>query len=175
MLAHKAALLTGETPRCQLERRALDLGDRGRAQALYRELGASARKVLVITEGVLPYLTTDAAAALAQDLHAVPQIAFWAMEYRYGSYRSMSSLRMTFALRDAPLRLTVDDWLAFAHRFGWRTRLDVNAFDEGDRVGRPAPVPATMRFAVQMLPESWRTFLRRRGGCALLERMDEMP
>jgi len=73
--------LRDEKPRCQLERRAVDLGDAVARRALLDDVNARSQKVFVLTEGVVGYLTNDAVAALASDLAAQPRIAYWLVEY----------------------------------------------------------------------------------------------
>src|SRR6185436_7931412 len=59
-----------ETPRCRLVRIAADLSvDDGRRAAL-AECVATARRAIVLTEGVLTYLSLKDVAKLADDVHA---------------------------------------------------------------------------------------------------------
>jgi methyltransferase (TIGR00027 family) len=77
ILDYKEAVLAGETPRCALERVRLDLSDVAARRALFERLGRQARKALILTEGLLVYLTADAVASLARDLAAPPAFHSW--------------------------------------------------------------------------------------------------
>ena len=72
ILAEKEAILKMEAPRCALERVGLDLSNVTARRELFNRLGRTASKVLVITEGLLVYLSAEEVIALAQDL-ALPE------------------------------------------------------------------------------------------------------
>jgi O-methyltransferase involved in polyketide biosynthesis len=68
LLDYKEEVLTSESPRCRLERVRLDLSNRDARRALFRELGARAKKALIVTEGLIIYLTAEQVGELARDL-----------------------------------------------------------------------------------------------------------
>ena len=68
LLSYKEEILRTEVPRCALERVALDLANVAARRELFDQLGRKASKVLVLTEGLLVYLSADEVIALAQDL-----------------------------------------------------------------------------------------------------------
>src|SRR5213594_93312 len=71
VIAYKQAQLAGERPVCTLEQVGLDLTDAPRRRALFTEIGGTgARQVLVVSEGLLIYLSGEEVAALADDLAA---------------------------------------------------------------------------------------------------------
>ncbi len=80
MIDYKEAILGGEKPRCALERVRLDLTDVAARRELFARLGSSARRVLVITEGLLTYLTRDEVTALGRDLAAQASFRDWAID-----------------------------------------------------------------------------------------------
>lgn len=49
--------LADEEPRCRLDRIKLDLTDRSARRRFLAETGAEATNILVLTEGIAPYLT----------------------------------------------------------------------------------------------------------------------
>jgi methyltransferase (TIGR00027 family) len=77
MIAYKEGKLADARPRCSLQRIALDLTDRAARQQLFARLNEESRQLLVITEGLLVYLTADEVSALAEDLHAMPHFRRW--------------------------------------------------------------------------------------------------
>ncbi len=77
---YKAEILRDEKPRCSLDRIRLDLADVAARRELFRVLCAKAKKVLVITEGLLIYLSREEVLALGQDLAAQPSCADWIVE-----------------------------------------------------------------------------------------------
>jgi methyltransferase (TIGR00027 family) len=80
ILEYKAVQLADEHPRCKLDRIATDLTDAAARRGLFARLGAEARRVMVVTEGLLAYLDREQVASLAADLHASPSIATWLTE-----------------------------------------------------------------------------------------------
>ena len=82
LLSYKEDILRTEAPRCALERVALDLSNVTARRELFDELGRKASKVLILTEGLLVYLSADEVIALAQDL-GVPS-SFQALGHRPG-------------------------------------------------------------------------------------------
>ena len=80
MLADKAEILAGEKPVCSLERVGLDLSDVSARRALFERLGRSASRVLVVSEGLLIYLTPEEVGALARDLASPGTFRNWALD-----------------------------------------------------------------------------------------------
>jgi methyltransferase (TIGR00027 family) len=76
ILDYKESILKGAAPVCALERVRLDLSDEPARRALFARLAGSSRAVIV-TEGLLIYLSPDAVASLGRDLAAVPPFQTW--------------------------------------------------------------------------------------------------
>ncbi len=81
MIAYKEERLANEMPRCRLERIKVDLSDDAQRRSLFAAIDARAEKILVLTEGVVPYLTNEQVAALAGDLHSLNHVCYWIAEY----------------------------------------------------------------------------------------------
>ena len=77
LLSYKEDILRAEAPRCALERVALDLANVNARRELFEELGRRASKVLILTEGLLVYLSADEVIALAQDLGMPSSFQRW--------------------------------------------------------------------------------------------------
>jgi methyltransferase (TIGR00027 family) len=77
ILDYKEEILSTEKPVCQLERIRLDLSDVSGRRELFSQLGRRSAKVLIITEGLLIYLTADEVGALARDLAAPSSFQRW--------------------------------------------------------------------------------------------------
>ncbi|HEU4570546.1 MAG TPA: SAM-dependent methyltransferase, partial [Gemmatimonadales bacterium] len=120
--AEKNALLADETPRCRVERIAADLADDTARRALFASLGARATKALVITEGLLVYLTDAQVRALSQDLAAVPSIRYWTVEMlnRKLLLRLQKSVGRRLAEAGMPMQWGTDEGPAYFERDGWK-------------------------------------------------------
>ena len=80
ILDYKEEVLAGERPVCALERVRLDLSDVAARRELFARLGRRARRALILTEGLLIYLTADGAASLARDLAAPAAFQGWILD-----------------------------------------------------------------------------------------------
>jgi methyltransferase (TIGR00027 family) len=80
MIDYKEKILSSERPRCSLERVRLDLADVTARRKLFQDLGGRAKKVLVLTEGLLGYMTNDEVSALGRDLAAQRSFRDWAID-----------------------------------------------------------------------------------------------
>jgi methyltransferase (TIGR00027 family) len=77
ILDFKEDILRGEKPVCALERVRLDISDVNARRALFESVGKRAKRVLVLTEGLLVYLTAEQVGALAEDLAGPPTFRNW--------------------------------------------------------------------------------------------------
>ena len=89
---------------------------------------ASSNKILILTEGVLPYLTTDAVAALADDLMAIgggDVDVSWIVDYfSPQTIRYRKLIALSRQMRAAPLQFEPADWFAFFAQHGWKRGRD---------------------------------------------------
>jgi methyltransferase (TIGR00027 family) len=79
-LAYKAELLADEKPACQLRRVSLDLLDIPARRKLFAELNGCAGKAVVVTEGLLLYLSAEEVASLAKDLSSFANFHSWVID-----------------------------------------------------------------------------------------------
>jgi methyltransferase (TIGR00027 family) len=80
IVASKTKILSGEKPRCQLERVRLDLADIQARRRFFAELNLTARKIVVMTEGLLIYFTSEEVLGFARDLAAQSAFASWIID-----------------------------------------------------------------------------------------------
>jgi methyltransferase (TIGR00027 family) len=122
LIRYKQETLAGEKPRCMLERVATDLANVDARRELFSRLGSRARKALVITEGLLVYLSAEEVGALARDLAQPPGIQRWALDISSpGLMKMLDRKKMTSPLRDAglPLKFAPPEGPEFFDQFGW--------------------------------------------------------
>jgi methyltransferase (TIGR00027 family) len=164
IIDYKNTTLASEKPVCRLERIAVDLSDPDARRTLFHRIGEESRNVVVITEGVIPYLSNEDSAALSADLFAVPAFRYWIQDYRQGGLQQWAPRRMKEVLKDAPFKFDVRDWLGFFTRQGWNIGENLLAWDESLRVHRPFPFlfPWTLVFLV--LPRKMKERARKASG-----------
>jgi len=68
LIAYKDQVLAGETPRCRLQRIALNLLDATARHEQFAAVCRDATRAIVLTEGLLIYMSADEVASLAGDL-----------------------------------------------------------------------------------------------------------
>jgi len=152
ILDYKERILEGERPRCALRRVRLDLANRDARRDLFAELGSDARNALIVTEGLIIYLTAEQASALAEDLAAPAGFKRWAIDLASPGLRRML-VRQIGALLDAahaPLRFSPEEGPAVFEPQGWHPVEVLSYVKWAARKGRLNPV---MRL-LALLPES---------------------
>jgi methyltransferase (TIGR00027 family) len=167
--------LAGETPRCSLERVRLDLTDSSKRENFLSQVAASSKKVLVLTEGVTPYLTEDEVASLAAALKSKPSFAYWIVDYfSPESYRYRRRKGMTRVMANAPFRFEPADYFAFFSRQGWRPKEVRYLAEEAERLKRPLPLPSYLKLWLSIvrpfLSSERRSAMKRFMGFVLFER-----
>jgi methyltransferase (TIGR00027 family) len=173
VLNYKTEALRDERPRCRYEPVALDLADRAGRCALFTRLGAEATKALVITEGLLIYLTPAQVAALAQDLHAPASFRAWLLELTSPTVHKLMRMRYGrkgAGIPNAPYQFTPEDGTGFFTEFGWREAVFRSAVEEGRRLHREMDGARLFRLLGRVYPPIRETF-RRFLATVLLERV----
>ena len=122
LLAEKTAAMAGVEPVCALERIPLDLADEAGRRALFRRLDAEGRNTLVVTEGLLVYLTEEQVGALAGDLAACSTFRSWVTDLMSPALLRIVQKDWGRTLREAgaPLQFGPEAGPAFFPPFGWR-------------------------------------------------------
>jgi methyltransferase (TIGR00027 family) len=139
MVRLKDGKLAKEKTECLLERVALDLSKRDARREFLASATRESKRALVITEGVIPYLTPQEASELAEDLAATPAVERWIIDYYLNILSYWQPRSWKKKLESAPFRFKVADWFAFLEERGWRSREKIVAWDEAERLKRPFP------------------------------------
>jgi methyltransferase (TIGR00027 family) len=151
MIDYKEGILDKEKPRCALERVRLDLADVAGRRELFQRLGATAKKVLVITEGLLVYLTRDEVLALGRDLSAQSSFRDWAIDLCSPGLLKMLQKNLG-ALSEAgsPLKFGPEEGPDFFTACGWKPAEVYSMLKTAAKIKR---LPVGMRL-LALLPES---------------------
>ncbi len=151
MIDYKEEILAGEKPHCMLERVRLDLSDVAARRALFQRLGSSAKKILVVTEGLLVYLSRDENTALAQDLAAQPSFHDWAIDLcSPGLLKMLQQNLGALEKAGSPLKFGPEEGPAFFLPAGWKA---VEVYSMLKTAARIKRLPFGLRL-VALLPES---------------------
>ena len=172
ILEYKTETLRGETTRCRYEPVATDLTDAAARRALFARLGAATTRALVVTEGLLVYLTAEQVGELADDLHAQPSFAWWLIDL--ASPRLLKLMEKTWgrsvAQGNAPFRFGPAEGTDFFAPHGWREEQFRSTMDEAHRLGREMRGMWFWGPLMRLYPAKTRREFRRMSGTVLLAR-----
>jgi O-methyltransferase involved in polyketide biosynthesis len=73
----KEGRLALDVPSCKVERVKMDLADLGARRRFLTDVDEHSKHVLVLTEGVVPYLTVEQVGALADDIRKMRAARGW--------------------------------------------------------------------------------------------------
>jgi methyltransferase (TIGR00027 family) len=121
ILAYKEGILSSEKPVCALERIRVDLSDGSARRALFASLDRRANKILVLTEGLLIYLSAEEVASLAKDLAAGSHFQRWILDLSSpGLLRMMQrTTGKQLSKVGAPFKFAPAEGPAFFTTHGW--------------------------------------------------------
>jgi methyltransferase (TIGR00027 family) len=128
ILAYKEEILRDEKPVCSLERIRLDLSNAPLRRDLFAELDRRSKNALIITEGLLIYLTSDSVAGLAKDLATPPSFQSWILDIASPGLLRLLAKRMAKQLNEAaPFKFAPPEGPNFFIPYGWKP-VDVQSF-----------------------------------------------
>jgi methyltransferase (TIGR00027 family) len=151
VIEFKEMRLSGEKPRCQLERVKLDLSNLSERRKMFASLNARAKKMLVLTEGVLPYLSNEEVSSLSRDLKALENACYWIVDYfspETAKYRRRGQMRRK--MKHAPFKFTPKDWFGFFREHGWCSKEIRYLAEEADRLQRPIQLPLLLKMTLKI-------------------------
>lgn len=151
IIDYKEPRLAGETARCRLRRVRVDLANLRERRELLASVNAHAKTILILTEGVVPYLSIDEAAALADDLRSLERARYWLVDYFHVDVMKFRNRRgMGKAMRNAAFRFAPADWFGFFREHGWKPREIRYLPVESERLGRAVPLPRLLKIAMKI-------------------------
>lgn len=176
MIDYKTEIMKDERPACRYEAIATDLTDDAGRSALLARLGAGAQRVMVLSEGLLIYLTPEQVGTLARDLHAQASFRWWLIDL--ASPKLLERMNKLWgggvAVGNAPFLFAPEAGTGFFLPLGWRELAYFAQMDEARRLKREMQGMWLYRiigaafgiFASTRSKEEWKRF----SGCVLLER-----
>jgi methyltransferase (TIGR00027 family) len=146
IIDHKNEKLKDQTPRCQLERVQLDLSNAEIRDEFLSKISRESKNVLVITEGVIPYLSNEDARSLADALKKHHNFVHWITEYYSPEIlKFLRTPKRLTQMRNAPFLFYPDNWFDFFKQSGWDIQ-DTKYFGvESEKLGRTPPTPGWLK------------------------------
>jgi methyltransferase (TIGR00027 family) len=174
VIEFKSSRLATEAPRCKLERVSVDLADLTARRQLFADIDSRSKKLLVLTEGVVLYLSVEEAGSLADDLRAIHHAAYWIVDYlspQAMKFRARGNLAQK--TKNAPFKFRPSDWAGFFREHGWRIKQMRYMPEEGERLKRPPQIPlflkTLMLFRMILASKQRRAEFKKMAGYALME------
>jgi methyltransferase (TIGR00027 family) len=172
ILSYKESALAGEQPRCRVEFVRADLTDPTARRSLFRRVGAQAKRVLVIAEGLLVYLTPEDVTSLAKDLAAEPAVRWWLIDLGSPALQKFMSRTWGKQLQsgNAPMLFFPAEGTAFFARAGWDEAEYRPMFEEALRLRRAPRMAWLWRLLAMFASKKRREEFKRFSGIVLLQR-----
>ncbi len=146
IIDHKEYILQNNSPKCMLERVRLDLSNEKLRNKFFEKITSESCNVLVLTEGVIPYLTNSDARSLADALKAQVNFKYWITEYYSPEILEfLRTPKRLHEMKNAPFEFYPDDWFKFFADSGW-IQVETKYFGvESQKVGRTPPTPGWIK------------------------------
>jgi methyltransferase (TIGR00027 family) len=173
ILDHKTEIMKNETPVCRYEAVRLDLADVSKRQALFSQINAESSRVLVVSEGLVVYLTADQVAGLARDLHAAEHFQWWLFDLASPRLLAMMTKMWgrNVSAGNAPFQFAPEESTKFFEPFGW-TEIEYHATaDDAKRLNRQMKMMWFWQFLGLFASKKRREEFKRFSGIVLVERM----
>ncbi len=173
VIAYKREQLADAQPACDLERVGLDLMDVARRRALFADIGASSKQLLVVSEGLLIYLTPGQVRGLAEDLAGAPAFRWWLIDIAGPRILKMmeKSWGKAVAAGNAPFQFAPPEGTRFFGDHGWTELEFRSTWEEANRLHRAqVPFAWLWRLVGRFSSARRREEGRRMAGIALLIR-----
>ncbi len=171
IIEHKNAILKTEKPQCRLACVAVDLADSNQRREFLASVAPAAENILILTEGVIPYLTPAEVAALAQDLFAQKRFIYWVTEYIHKSvYRYLQDTAISSKLKNSPFKFFPEEWYSFFAKYGWVEKETRYLSEIAVEFKRKMPMPKIARLIMLFLPQKVKEQALRSSGFVLFKR-----
>ncbi|MGH9885895.1 MAG: class I SAM-dependent methyltransferase, partial [bacterium] len=173
ILDYKLDTLASEKTVCSYDAIRLDLTDGAKRRALFEQIGRERKRVLIVTEGLLIYLSEAQVGELARDLHEPSSFQWWLIDLI--SQRLFKMLSRQFgkqlAAGNAAFQFAPAASTKFFEPFGWRELDFRSSLDAAQRLKREMGGMWFWRLLSKILSSKQRMEeTRRMSGCVVLER-----
>jgi len=171
MIAYRREHLAEARPACAHENVVANLADSAERASVLARVGA-AGPAMVITEGLLVYLTSEQVTAIALDVHAVPAVRWWLTDLATPLLLQIlsRSWQPQLAAANAPMQFAPADGKTFFASLGWREAEFRSVWDESRTLKRSVRLAWLWHLLGRLRPKAVREAYRRMSGIVLLER-----
>ena len=173
MLDYKAQAMRDVQPKCSYEAIPADLTDAASRAALFASLKGRGARALIVTEGLIIYLTEEQVRSLATDLHAQTFSRWWLTDL--ASPRLLRMIRRSLGKKleenNAPFQFAPAEGSEFFLPAGWKEVSFRSTLEESARLHRQMPGSWIWRILGAFSSAKRREEFRRMSGYVLFERV----
>ncbi len=172
MIDYKTEIMKNEHTVCKYEAIATNLTDDAARTALFARLGAASQRALVISEGLLIYLTPEQVTTLASGLHAQASFKWWIIDIAHPQLLKMMT-RMwgkNVSGGNAPFLFAPAEGAAFFLPSGWREKMFRSNMEEAARLKREMGGAWFWKLFSIFYSKKQKEMFKRFAGSVLLER-----
>jgi methyltransferase (TIGR00027 family) len=173
ILVYKLDIMKNEKPIVQYDAVRLDLRDADKRQALFSQLGAQSQRTLVVSEGLLIYLTADNVAELATDLHRQLSFKWWIFDIAHPKLLEMMTKLWGKKVEEGTARFQFApaEGTKFFEPYGWEEVEFRSNMEEARRLKREMPMMWFWRFLGRFTSKERQEVFRRFAGSVLMQRI----
>jgi methyltransferase (TIGR00027 family) len=172
MIEHKASVMAGEAPRCHYQAVAADLAESAQREAVLARFGGEGVRGLVVSEGLLVYLSPADVALLAKALRRRPGLEWWLTDL--ASPALLKRMRKTWGRQlqsgNAPFRFAPAEGSGFFAPYGWREVEWHGTMEDAHRLDREGRGMWFWRRLLKLAPARRQEEFRRFAGNLLMRR-----
>ena len=173
LLREKTDALAAEKPICRIERVSLDLADGAKRREFLGRVGAESRKALVLSEGLLVYLSPTLVGELADDLSSQSAFHSWATDLATPAIRKRVNRwwGKKFKQAQTQYQFAPEEGTAFFLKHGWREAGFYALFEHSIRLNRTMKGMWVFNLMQRLAPKRMARMNEKwRAGVVLLER-----
>ncbi|MCB0414175.1 MAG: class I SAM-dependent methyltransferase [Bdellovibrionales bacterium] len=174
VIQFKEEKMKNTNPNCHLQRIGLDLSQQKERNELFEKLNSKNLKTLILTEGVLPYLTENQVGTLAEDLRLYSNFSYWITEYHSRDmYKHLRNRRKNKEMENSPFQFFPNQWIEFFNNHGWVKKELYFLNEEAKKLNRPFPLPWWAKILHALAPKDELEKLQKMSGFVLWEPIEK--
>ena len=173
IITYRQECLAGQEPACKHAHVACDLSQPAERACLLDAACDAPGRSLVITEGLLLYLTPEQVASLATQLHGELHVSWWLADLVTPLLQKTMGVvwRSQLEGANASFRFAPSDSVSFFEALGWHEKEFHSTWADSIRLGRTIPNAAAWNWLSKWSGPASQEAVKRMSGIALFERV----
>lgn len=143
VMEFKNIKLKDQQPNFPLERIGLDLSNQTEREQIFNALNERTMgPAIILTEGVIPYLSEESVCSLATAIHKQSNFKLWISEYYAPEmYPRFQNKKFKAMLGESPFKFFPSNWFSFFEGCGWNQKEIAYLYDIAKQNRRKFPLP----------------------------------